>query len=79
MQNGAQAYGSWRVEGLLLNDGGTTTLVNSAITVISNSSSWGLALGADNTNNALSITVTGEANHNIRWCANLRTVQVTYS
>ncbi len=79
MQNGAQAYASWKIEGLLVNDGGTTTLANSATTVISNSSSWGMALSADNTNNALAITVTGEAAHNIRWVANIRTTEVTYA
>ena len=79
MQNGAQAYASWRIEGLLVNDGGTTTLANSATTVIQNSSNWGLALSADNTNNALAITCTGEANHNIRWVANIRTSEVTYA
>ena len=79
MQNGAQAYTSFRIEGLLVNDGGTTTLANSAITVIQNSSNWGLALSADNTNNALAVTCTGEANHNIRWVANIRTSEVTYA
>jgi hypothetical protein len=79
MQNGAQAYASWRIEGLLVNDGGTTTLANSATTVISNLSSWGMALSADNTNNALAITCTGEASHNVRWVANIRTTEVTYA
>ena len=79
MQNGAQAYASWKIEGLLVNDGGTTTLANSATTVISNSSSWGMALSADTGNNALAITVTGEASHNIRWVANIRTTEVTYA
>lgn len=79
MQNGAQAYASWKIEGLLVNDGGTTTLANSATTVISNGSSWGMALSADNTNNALAITCTGEASHNIRWVANIRTTEVTYA
>ena len=79
MQNGAQAYASWRIEGLLVNDGGTTTLANSATTVISNSSSWGMALSADNTNNALAISCTGEAAHNVRWVANIRTTEVTYA
>jgi hypothetical protein len=79
MQNGAQAYASWRIEGLLVNDGGTTTLANSATTVIQNLSSWGMALTADNTNNALAITCTGEASHNIRWVANIRTTEVTYA
>jgi len=79
MQNGAQSYASWRVEGLLVNDGGTTTVANSAITVIDNQSSWGLTLTADNTNNALAITFTGEAAHNIRTVANIRTTEVTYA
>jgi hypothetical protein len=79
MQNGAQAYASFRIEGLLVNDGGTTTLANSATTVIQNLSSWGMALSADNTNNALAITCTGEASHNIRWVANIRTTEVTYA
>ena len=79
MQNGAQAYASWRIEGLLVNDGGTTTLANSATTVIDNQSSWVMALSADNTNNALAITCTGEASHNIRWVANIRTTEVTYA
>ena len=79
MQNGAQAYASWKIEGLLVNDGGTTTLANSATTVIQNLSSWGMALSADNTNNALAITFTGEAGHNIRVVANIRTSEVTYA
>ena len=79
MQNGAQAYGSWEIKGLLVNDGGTTTVPTSAITVINNSSSWGLALSADNTNNALTVQVTGEASHNIRWVANVQTAEVTYA
>ena len=79
MQNGAQSYGSWEIKGLLVNDGGTTTLANSAITVIQNASSWGLALSADNTNNALKIQVTGEASHNIRWVANVQTSEVTFA
>ena len=79
MQNGAQAYASWKIEGLLVNDGGTTTLANSATTVISNADGWGMALSADTGNNALAITVTGEASHNIRWVANIRTTEVTYA
>jgi hypothetical protein len=79
MQNGAQAFASFRIEGLIVNDGGTTTLVNSATTVIDNQSSWGMAMTGDNTNNVLAITVTGEASHNIRWVANIRTSEVTYA
>ena len=79
MQNGAQAYAGFKVEGILVNDGGTTTLPASTVTTINNASSWGLALSADNTNNALKIQVTGEASHNIRWVASIQTSEVTYS
>lgn len=79
MQNGAQAYGGFKVEGLLVNDGGTTTLAASTVTAIQNSSGWTVALSADNTNNALAITCTGEASHNIRWVANISTSEVTYA
>ena len=79
MQNGAQAYGSWKIEGLIVNDYGALTIPNSAITVIHNSSNWGLALSADDTWDALAITVTGEASHNIRWVANITTAEVTFA
>ena len=79
MQNGAQAYGGWEIKGLLVNDNGTTTVPSSAITVISNTSNWGLTLSADNTYNALKVQVTGEAGHNIRWVANIQTSEVTYA
>jgi len=79
MQNGAQAYGSWKIDGIIVNDGGTTTLPASSITENINASNWGLALSADNTNNALKIQVTGEASHNIRWVANIQTAEVNYA
>lgn len=79
LQNGAQAFAGWRVEGLLINDGGTTTLGNSALSVQHNSSGWTLAITADDTNDAIAFTVTGEAAHNIRWMANIRTSELTYA
>ena len=79
MQNGAQDQGSWEIKGLLKNDGGTTTLVNSNIQTFADGNSWVVALTADNTNNALAITCTGEASHNIRWVANIQTSEVTYA
>jgi len=81
MQNGCQAYGSWEVKGLLVNDGGTVSVPSSAITVIHNASNWGITIGTDTTggNNTLKIQVTGEASHNIRWVANIQTSQVTFA
>jgi len=81
MQNGAQAYGGWEIKGMLVNDGGTTSLAlgNVSDMAATNASSWAVALSADNTNNALKIQVTGEAAHNIRWVANVQTAEVTYA
>jgi len=78
-QNGVQSVAGWEIKGLLQNDGGTTTLVNSAITVINNASNWGLALTANNTLDCMAITVTGEASHNIRWLASINTSEITYA
>jgi len=78
MQNGAQSYGSWEIRGLLVNDGGTTTLPVSNVSEIG-SSGWKVSLRTDNTNNALTVKVTGEASHNIRWVANIQTAEVTYA
>lgn len=79
IKQGGAEYGSWKIEGLLVNDGGTTTLPNSIITTIHNNFGWNLAVGPDNTNNALNITVTGAASTNIRWLANIRTTEITYA
>lgn len=79
IKQGGAEYGSWKIEGLLVNDGGTTTLPNSIITTIHNNFGWSLTLAADNTNNALNITITGAASTNIRWLANIRTTEITYA
>lgn len=78
-QNGAQSYAGWKVEGLIVSDGGTVSMAASTVTAIQNTPSWGLTLTADDSNNILRITVTGEAAHNIRWVANIRTVETTYA
>jgi len=78
-QSGSANAAAWKVEGLIVNNGGTTTLTNSATTVISNTPSWGMALSADDTNDALAITVTGAASTNIRWVATIHTSEVTYA
>jgi len=79
MQNGAQDQGGWEIKGLLKNDAGTTTLVSSNIQTFDDGNGWVVALTADNTNNALAVTCTGEASHNIRWVANIQTSEVTYA
>jgi len=78
-QSGSANAAAWKVEGLIVNNGGTTTLTNSATTVLSNTPSWGMALSADDTNDALAITVTGAASTNIRWVATIHSSEVTYA
>lgn len=71
---------AWEIKGLIVNNGGTTTLVNSAITVIDNTPSWGgPALSADDTNDWLAITCTGAASTSIRWSCTLNTSELIYA
>lgn len=75
------ASAAWKVEGLIRREAnaGTTSLVASTVTAISNVPGWTLALSADTTNGCLAITITGAAATNIRWVANIDTVELTYA
>jgi len=79
--SGGTASAAWKIEGLIRREGtaATTTLVNSATTVLDNTPSWGMALSADTTNGGLKIEVTGAAATNIRWVATIHTSEVTYA
>lgn len=78
---GGTASAAWTVQGLIRREGsaGTTTLVASTVTAISNVPGWTLALSADTTNGGLAITATGAAATNIRWVANIQTSEVLYA
>jgi hypothetical protein len=78
---GGTACAAWKIEGLIRREAnaGTTTLVNSATTVLDNTPSWGMALSADTTNGGLKVEVTGAASTNIRWVATINTSEVTYA
>lgn len=80
--NGATAESAaWEVKGAISNDNGTTALV-AAVTSVTladdTGGTWVHAVTADNANDALIVTVTGEAGRNIRWVCHMRIVQVTY-
>ena len=79
--SGGTASAAWKVEGLIRREGtaGTTTLVASTVTAISNVPGWTLALSADTTNGGLAVTATGAAATNIRWVATIQTSEVTYA
>ena len=78
--SGGTASAAWKIEGLIRREGsaGTTVLVNSATTVLSNTPLWGMALSADTTNGGLKIEVTGAAATNIRWVATIHTSECTF-
>lgn len=70
----------WKVEGVIyLDEAGNCTLSGSAVTEIySGFTTASVALSGDDTSDGLSITVTGEASTNIRWCSNLMFAQASY-
>lgn len=78
---GGTASAAWKVEGLIRREAnaGTTTLVFSLVTAISNVPLWTLALTADTTNGGLTVTATGAAATNIRWVATIQTSECTYA
>ena len=69
-------YGAWRIEGLLVNNHGNLSLVNSVITQIATTTGWSVTLSADTTNKALSILCTGSSGDPVRWLANIRTGEI---
>jgi len=74
--------GAWRIEGLITKEStaASTNLVNSAITVISNSSGLGNpTLTADTSNSSLNVSVTGLAGKNVKWVCTLRTSETVYN
>lgn len=80
-QSGSTNAASWKIEGMIVRGAGagTTTLVASTVTVISNVPGWNLALSADTTNGGLLVTATGAAATNIRWVANIQSSEVVYA
>ena len=78
---GGTESAAWQVSGLIRREAnaGTTTLVASTVTAISNVPGWTLALTADTTNGGLAVTFTGAAATNIRTVATIRTSEVTYT
>ena len=76
-EEGTSDCAAWIVEGLAVNNGGTTTLVNSATTTINNAPSWGLATQIDDGNDVVQFLAVGATSHDIRWVAAIDTVEVT--
>jgi hypothetical protein len=80
--SGGTASAAWKIEGLIRRETGaaTTTIVGTpTTTTISNVPGWSIAVSADTTNGALSVTATGAAATNIYWSAAATTNEVTYA
>jgi hypothetical protein len=77
---GGNAASAFKIEGLLRRDTGvgTTTLVASTVTAISNAAGYTVALSANTTIGCLTITVTGAAATNLRWLATVETTEISY-
>ena len=69
----------YKFEGCIDNNAGTTALVGSVVvaTPIEDTAGWACAVTADDTNDALIITVTGENAKTINWVARVSLVEVT--
>lgn len=79
--SGGTQSAAWKIEGLIRREGSasTTTLVNSATTVISNAPGWSLSASANTTWGSLNLIVAGATSTNIRWVATVQTSEVTYA
>lgn len=66
----------WKIEGLARKEGtnSSVTIVNSALTVVSNAPGWSVSVGTNTTFGSIEFTVTGSAT-NIRWSADIETVE----
>ena len=79
-ETGSTDCAAWEVKGLIRRGttASDTVLVTSAITVVSNTHGWVVALTADTSNGALKITVTGEAGAEIRWASTIKATEARY-
>jgi hypothetical protein len=80
-QGGTKSFG-FKIEGVIENDGGTTTLLASTVTTIYDTDdvSFDARARGDNTNDALVIEVqdVDAAGDTVRWVASIQTVEVTF-
>ena len=74
----AGAGASYKIEGGIVNNSGTTSFIGvPSKTILGESNAaWDVAVTADDTNDALKFTVTGEAATTIKWVATVLTTEV---
>lgn len=81
-QQGMANIKKFQRAGVIVNDGGTTS-ISTVDTIgtdrtIGTPGAWSVSITADNTNDALNISVTGAASTNIRWVARVQLTEVSY-
>ena len=69
----------YKIEGVIKNDAGTTSLVGTAIKTVfaEEDNSWDITVSADNTNDALVFTVTGDTADDVDWAVDVDITKVT--
>ena len=72
---------AFKIEGLIRREAnaGSTVLVASTATVLSNANGFAVAATANTTHGCLALTVTGKASTNIRWTATVNTTELSYA
>jgi len=71
--------GGYLVSGLIENIAGTTSIVGSTVTELGeDDAAWGVAVSADDGDDALVISVTGDSADATRWVAMLQTAEVVF-
>lgn len=77
---GTTNVGAWKIEGVLVNNGGTVTLASSSVTAIGTPpAGWSVpALSADNVKKCLKITSGFLAATNILWTARVDSTELTF-
>lgn len=80
-QTSSTNVGVWDIDGVIVRgaNAGTTTLVVSNVTLVTNASGWGTpTLTADTTNGGLTVKVQGLAGTSIGWNVTVKTDEVIY-
>jgi hypothetical protein len=77
--NTAGDSAGYHYAGVIENNAGTTSIVGSVQTIMTpqeDDAGWSVAITADDTNDALIITVTGDATNVVQWGAFVRVIAV---
>jgi hypothetical protein len=78
-RSSAGEVAAYIINGMISRAGATTyPPVYTLTTLYESDSAWGVSVSADDTNDALVISATGNTGDTIRWVASVRTAEVTY-